>query len=117
LPPFSINDHDNEKDSRTSSSQNLFGGLHLQRRQYHATAKQEILAPFLPEMILAVIVGGGWFVYRTSQGKPLTPDEALEAQEAYRQQQEQLAQRQGQHVSSTSQRQFSTASKQQQQGE
>jgi len=43
-------------------------------------------------MILFVVVAGGWTAYRTYHGKPLTPDEALQAQEAYRKHQEKLRQ-------------------------
>ena len=63
-------------------------------RKYHATNRQEIILPFLPEMVLFVVVAGGWTLYRTSQGKPLTPDEALKAQEDFRRRQEELRERQ-----------------------
>ena len=63
-----------------------------QVRLYHATSPRQIILPFVPEMIVFVIVAGGWTVYRTANGKPLTPDEALKAQEAYRKHEEKLRQ-------------------------
>ena len=53
-----------------------------QRRYFHATTRRAF-APFLPEIIVGVLLGAGWVGYRTSQGKPLTPDEAMQAQQAY----------------------------------
>ena len=51
-------------------------------RSYHNTIRTEI-AQFLPEVVIATGIIGGWVVYRTSQGKPLTPDDALECQDAH----------------------------------
>ena len=82
--PLSIPNHGEDRED---------GGRNRQpstRRSYHASPPSKIVAPFIPEMILFVVVGGGWVVYRTSQGKPLTPDEALLAQDAYRKQEERL---------------------------
>ncbi|CAJ1953589.1 unnamed protein product [Cylindrotheca closterium] len=64
-----------------------------QRRTYHTTTPSSI-APFLPEIIIGGGIIGGWAIHRISQGKPLTPDEALEAQELYRRQEEDLRRRQ-----------------------
>lgn len=61
-----------------------------QVRSYHATNRNEIILPFLPEMVAFVFFAGGWIVYRGAQGKPITPDEALRAQEAYRKHEEKL---------------------------
>ena len=62
-------------------------------RSYHSTVRTEI-APFLPEVVIATGIIGAWVVYRTSQGKPLTPDDALECQDAYKKQEEALRRRQ-----------------------
>ena len=67
---------------------------HRVQRLYHATNRNEIILPFLPEIVLFVVFAGGWTVYRTAQGKTITPDEALKAQEAYREREEELRQRQ-----------------------
>jgi hypothetical protein len=64
-----------------------------QVRAFHATRRQEIVAPFIPEMVVFAVVSTGWVIYRKAQGKPLTPDEALEAQEAYRRYEEDLRRR------------------------
>jgi hypothetical protein len=63
------------------------------QRSFHISTRTEI-APFLPEVVIATGIIGGWVVYRTSQGKPLTPDDALECQDAYKKQQEVLRRRQ-----------------------
>lgn len=63
--------------------QGHFGGVY---RSFHRSVQAQI-APFLP-------IIGGWVVYRTSKGKPLTPDDALECQEAYKKQEESLRRRQ-----------------------
>jgi hypothetical protein len=55
---------------------------------------QTEIAPFLPEFVISTGIIGGWVVYRTSKGKPLTPDNALECQEAYKEQEEALRHRQ-----------------------
>jgi len=47
----------------------------------------------LPEFVVGVFVVTGWTLYRKSQGKPITPDEALVSQDAYRRQQEELRRR------------------------
>lgn len=62
-------------------------------RSFHKSMPTEI-APFLPEVVIATGIIGGWVVYRTSQGKPLTPDDALECQDAYKKQEEALRCRQ-----------------------
>jgi hypothetical protein len=64
-----------------------------QVRLYHASQRNEI-APFLPEIIVFAVIAGGWVAYRTGQGKPLTPDEALRAQEEYLKLEEKLRHRQ-----------------------
>jgi hypothetical protein len=64
-----------------------------QRRDFHSTSQPHI-APFLPEIVIATGIIGGWVACRVRQGKPLTPDDALEVQEAYRKQEEKLRQRQ-----------------------
>ena len=61
-------------------------------RQFHCTQKTDI-APFLPEIVAFVFFVGGWVSYRTYHGKPLTPDESLELQERYRQQEAFLQQK------------------------
>lgn len=70
--------------------QGHFGGVY---RSFHNSVQAEI-APFLPEIVIATGIMGGWVVYRTSKGKPLTPDDALECQEAYKKQEESLRRRQ-----------------------
>jgi hypothetical protein len=62
-------------------------------RSFHRSVQREI-APFLPEVVIAAGIIGGWVVYRTSKGKPLTPDDALERQKAYKKQEEILRRRQ-----------------------
>jgi hypothetical protein len=61
-------------------------------RSFHATASRDF-APFLPEIIVGVGIGIGWVLYRTGQGKPLTPDQALASQQAYQQMQQDLQRR------------------------
>jgi hypothetical protein len=62
-------------------------------RSFHRSVQTEI-APFLPEVVIAAGIIGGWVVYRTSKGKPLTPDDALERQKSYKKQEEILRRRQ-----------------------
>jgi len=81
-PTFKRNDDKDEKRKRRSGQVRLF----------HASNKNQIILPFLPEIVLFVVVAGGWTVYRTAQGKTIAPDEAIEAQKAYRKQQEKLEQ-------------------------
>ena len=68
----------------------------LSCRSYHSTPTKNI-APFLPELIIAGGIIGGWAMHRVSQGKPLTPDGAIEAQEAYKRQEQELQRRQKQY--------------------
>eukprot|EP00977_Amphora_coffeiformis_P015590 scaffold4582_cov166-Amphora_coffeaeformis.AAC.5 len=66
---------------------------HLQQyRSFHGTVHREF-APFLPEIIVGAGIGVGWVLYRTTQGKPLTPDQALESQKAYQKLQRDLERR------------------------
>lgn len=65
----------------------------VQIRGFHSTSQPQI-APFLPEIVIATGIIGGWVAYRVGQGKPLTPDDALDVQEAYRKQEEDLRKRQ-----------------------
>lgn len=83
--PSFVSTKNDDRDKQHSSSR-------LQVRSFHASRRNEIIAPFIPEMILFVVVAGGWTAYRTYHGKPLTPDEALHAQEAFRKHQERLQQ-------------------------
>ena len=62
------------------------------RRSYHGTSRNPF-APFLPEIIIGFGIGAGWVMYRTSQGKPLTPDQAVASQAAYQQLQDDLQRR------------------------
>ena len=83
--PWSSKKTEYENDYETQRSRQL--------RSFHSTARSEIVAPFIPEMVIFAVASCGWYVYRKSQGKPLTPDEALAAQEAFRKHEEQLRQR------------------------
>lgn len=63
---------------------------HQQRRTYHATDRQEIIT-----LIVFLAAGGaGWYALRKYQGKTVTPDQAAQAQQAYREQQERLRRQQ-----------------------
>lgn len=86
--PLSKQDDENERKKRIHP----FPQKQYQARLYHATNRNEIILPFVPEMILFVFFAGGWTVYRLSQGKPLTPDEALHAQEEFGKHQARLMQ-------------------------
>jgi len=66
---------------------------HQQRHRYLHGTVQRAFAPFLPEIIIGAGIGMGWVLYRTVRGKPLTPDQALESQRAYRKLQEDLQRR------------------------
>jgi hypothetical protein len=76
--------------------------LQQQQRSFHSTTPNRIILPFVPEMILFVFVAGGWTAYRSYHGKPLTPDEALAAQEAYRKHEEKLKAKQATSSSTSS---------------
>jgi len=52
--------------------------------------------PLIPVLAVAVVGGVAWVAYRKSQGKPVAPDEALAAQEAYKKHQERLIKQQQQ---------------------
>mmetsp|Transcript_22280 Transcript_22280/g.40480 ORF Transcript_22280/g.40480 Transcript_22280/m.40480 type:complete len:154 (+) Transcript_22280:490-951(+) len=86
--PFSKQDDENER----KKGIHPFTQKQCQARLYQATNRNEIILPFVPEMILFVFFAGGWTVYRLSQGKPLTPDEALRVQEEFRKHQARLMQ-------------------------
>ena len=74
-------DHSQLKRKRTEEKEHPYLQNSQQKREY------------LP-LIVAVVAGGAWFAYRKIQHKPVAPDEALVAQEAYRKQQERLQQQQ-----------------------
>lgn len=80
-------------------------------RFFHATASRDF-APFLPEIIVGVGLGIGWVLYRTSQGKPLTPDQALASQQAYQKMQQDLMRRNQRYESRMSASRRSTSSEQ-----
>lgn len=75
-----------------TSSPLLQGHHHHQRRCWHST-HHVAFAPFLPEIIVGVGLGAGWVVYRKTQGKPLTPDQAMASQAAYQKMEQDLQQR------------------------
>ena len=56
---------------------------HCQRRYYHETARREILYPFI--IIVAAVSYVG---YKKYHGLPLTPKSSIDAQQAYRKQEE-----------------------------
>lgn len=78
--PFSKQDDKNEQ----KKGIHPFPQKQCQACLYHATNYNEIILPFVPKMILFVFFAGGWTIYHLSQGKPLTPDKALCAQEELR---------------------------------
>lgn len=94
-PHFSKHDDENKRTKGIARPLSL-PLRQCQARLYHATNRNEIILPFVPEMILFVFFAGGWTVYRLGQGKPLTPDEALRAQEEFRKHQARLLQQQQQ---------------------
>ena len=53
--------------------------------------------PLIPALTVGALALGGWVAYRKSQGRPVAPDQALEAQEAYRKEQERLKKQQNQY--------------------
>ena len=53
--------------------------------------------PLIPALIVGTLALGGWIAYRKSYGRPVAPDQALEAQEAYRKEQERLKKQQQQY--------------------
>mmetsp|Transcript_12265 Transcript_12265/g.16053 ORF Transcript_12265/g.16053 Transcript_12265/m.16053 type:complete len:141 (+) Transcript_12265:25-447(+) len=53
-------------------------------RSLHATAKREIVI-FIPEIVVGGLLVTGWYLYRKSQGKPLKPDGCQQAQNTYKQ--------------------------------
>lgn len=73
-----------------------------QRRWLHHTPHRSF-APFLPEIIVGVGLGAGWVVYRKSQGKPLTPDEAVASQAAYRKWEQEVQRRNAKYNTATKQ--------------
>ena len=75
-----------------------------QRRWLHHTPHRSF-APFLPEIIVGVGLGAGWVVYRKSQGKPLTPDEAVASQAAYRKWEQEVQRRNAKYNTATNQQQ------------
>lgn len=85
-PPWNFSRERREDDRRRTLPQ------HQRYRYLHGTVRREF-APFLPEIIIGAGIGIGWVLYRTGQGKPLTPDQALESQRAYRKLQEDLRRR------------------------
>lgn len=75
-----------DDDQRQRPPQSQPHASHLQkqqRRHYHSTPMQ----PILPLIVGCVAVAGGYVVYRKLQGASVVPDEAAQAQEAYRKRQ------------------------------
>jgi len=87
-PPFCDRKRDDDDENRFSLR--LRQQHSLFRRSYHATGRNEIILPFLPEMVAFVFFSGGWTAYRTFKGKTITPDQAVQAKEAYRKHEEKL---------------------------
>ena len=48
-------------------------------------------------LVIAIGIAGGWVAYRTSQGKPLAPDSAMESRIEYEKMQLELQQRNEQY--------------------
>lgn len=82
-----------EKQRPVNKLQNLPRPQRQQLRSFRSTSIRPI-APFLPEIVIAAGIIGGWVVYRKSLGKPLTPDDAIGVQEAYHKQEEERRRRQ-----------------------
>lgn len=65
-----------------------------QRQKFQLVQYQQQRQFLIPLVFVGVGVAGAWVLYRKSQGKPMASDKALEAQEKYKQQMQDLQQRQ-----------------------